>query len=295
MLRHVPLPNIDDRDADGDRIVCKLKKSLYGLRQAAREWAEKLAATLLAFGCKRSEIDTCLFSYDVNGAVLHCLVYVDDLILAYSSIAVRDAFVTFLKEALPIDDRGELDWVLRMQIQRDRAARVLVLSQTHYLDKLLDKYSAWLDLARRYDAPLDSARPLTLDDSPKVDSDEWVRLADRRTSYVGIVGALLWLAGGTRPDIAFATSSLARYVWPRQYNRNRNRSFKKTKHVLRHAFWLRDVVARCLLQPTFVPGLLSGRRSDAQSAACSTPGTHCSHAASHLGRGAGSEPGSPQG
>ena len=62
-------PGVPEFDSNGDRLVCKLKRSLYGLKQAGREWAALFASFLLQWGFVRSNIDTCLFTY-TNGGVL---------------------------------------------------------------------------------------------------------------------------------------------------------------------------------------------------------------------------------
>ena len=100
------------RNAQGEEMVCKLKKTLYGLKQAAREWAARLTAELVALGCVQSAIDTCLYQLkgDKEGEIAWILVYVDDLVCVYSSEAMRDRVINHLTRQLPIDDRGELEW-----------------------------------------------------------------------------------------------------------------------------------------------------------------------------------------
>ena len=216
-------PHLPDRDADGNLLVCKLKKSLYGLRQAAREWAQLLTATLLRFGFRQSSIDTCVYVYNTDAAsgssdpsappagVLILLVYVDDLVLAYSSELLRSRFVSFVTDALPIDDRGELQWILRMEIRRDVSARTLVLSQEHYVLKLLEKYGSELKPDACFETPLDPEHALTAEQCPAPNSPEWQTMSSKRPVYMSIVGALLWLAAGSRPDITYAVSHLARF------------------------------------------------------------------------------------
>ena len=63
-------PGISPTDTSGQRICCKLQRTLYGLRQSGREWGNLLAAFLLDFGFKRSTIDTCLFFYGDREALL---------------------------------------------------------------------------------------------------------------------------------------------------------------------------------------------------------------------------------
>ena len=134
-------PHLVDRDADGSRLVCKLRKSLYGLRQAAREWADHLNSVLLSFGFRRSTIDTCVYRYDGSSdRLLILLVYVDDLVCCYSHEDVRAAFVSHLTSTLPIDDRGPLEWVLRMQVAHEVDAHRVVISQQQYALRTVERY-----------------------------------------------------------------------------------------------------------------------------------------------------------
>ena len=78
-----PPPGIWPFDSKDRPLVCKLRRTLYGLKQAGREWAKLFASFLIDWGMVRSTIDTCLYTFkDSDGHVLWCLVYVDDALLA---------------------------------------------------------------------------------------------------------------------------------------------------------------------------------------------------------------------
>ena len=205
-------PHLPDRDGSGNQLVCRLKKSLYGLKQAAREWAQVLKDRLLEYGFQQSRIDTCVYRFDGRGTddLLFCLVYVDDLIISYASESSRKRFISYITNALPIDDRGELQWVLRMEVTRD-AESAIVLSQRQYALKLAEKYNPEYTSAAPPSSPMDETVDLAEADRPQFESTAYAAMADRRALYMSAVGALLWLSAGTRPDIAYATSALARY------------------------------------------------------------------------------------
>ena len=207
-------PNVSSRNAQGEEMVCKLRKTLYGLKQAAREWSTRLTSELVALGCIQGTIDTCLYRLDGSepGEVCYLLVYVDDLVLAYSSEAIRDKVIRHLTERLPIDDRGELEWVLRLQVTRDREARAITISQRQYIDQLLENHMAGAEVTKKYESPMDDRLELTGDDSPTVGTPAHADFAAKRQEYMTVIGSLLWLAACTRPDLSYTVSTLARYV-----------------------------------------------------------------------------------
>ena len=74
-------PGVTSRDNQGRPLVCKLKRSLYGLRNAGRAWANLFASFLMSWGFVRSPIDVCLFTYATQTAIIWILVWVDDAII----------------------------------------------------------------------------------------------------------------------------------------------------------------------------------------------------------------------
>jgi hypothetical protein len=101
---------------------------------------------------------------------------------------------------------GEVRWVLGMLLERDRPARTIAISQEAFIDSILLRFH--LADATTVTTPLTPGTHLSSTDCP-TSKDEIDEMANR--PYRELVGALAWLALGTRPDIAFATSSLARF------------------------------------------------------------------------------------
>ena len=96
-------------------------------------------------------IDTCLYVLrdTVKKQVAYILVYVDDLVVVFSHKEIKERIVRAHCERLPIDDRGPLEWILRMQITRDEASRSITVSQEQYLGRLLEKHSSWNEVGRK--------------------------------------------------------------------------------------------------------------------------------------------------
>jgi len=228
--------------------VCKLRRSLYGLKQAGREWATLFSGFLASWGLVRSTIDVCLYTFTSqptssrsHGSTLWVLIYVDDALIADDDSSLRDRFVADLSERFPTEDKGELTWILNMGVRRDRPKRKLILSQELYVADLLAKYASFMDASttRTFDTPMDDAAQLSIEDCPTVGSDEHSDLKPQREIYMSIVGGLLWLANMTRFDIAYAASQLSRALT--------NPSSMHLKAAARVLIYLRHTQARTLI------------------------------------------------
>ena len=194
-----PPPDVHAFDSKNRPLVCKLRRSLYGLKQAGREWAVLFASFLIGWGMTRSTIDPCLYVYFCAGKILWICVYVDDALIADNDASLRDRFVGELSKRFPIEDKGELSWILNVGISRDRSARTLTMSQSLYVTDLVSKFGSFIDesLARRVDCPMEEGVLLNKDDQPVVDSAEHSDFAVQREAYMSLTGGYQWLANMT--------------------------------------------------------------------------------------------------
>ncbi|MCH79800.1 retrovirus-related Pol polyprotein from transposon TNT 1-94, partial [Trifolium medium] len=178
--------------------VCKLLKSLYGLKQASRMWYEKLTSLLISEGYKQSTADYTLFTLSTSTDFTALLVYVDDIILAGTSIAEFTRIKTILDDKFRIKDLGKLKYFLGLEIAQSREG--INISQRKYC----------LDLLK--DTGLLGSKPAStpLDPAIKLHQDEGKLYADT-SQYRKLVGKLIYLTN-TRPYIAFATQQLSQFM-----------------------------------------------------------------------------------
>ena len=117
--------------------VCKLVKSLYGLRQASRQWYTKLSATIKELGFVQSQVDHSLFMHRKGSLFTTLLVYVDDMVITGND----QASVAFLKSVLDqkfgIKDLGSLKYFLGLKIARNKSG--ISLSQRKYALEVLEE------------------------------------------------------------------------------------------------------------------------------------------------------------
>jgi histone deacetylase 1/2 len=180
--------------------VCKLQRALYGLKQSPRAWYARLSDRLLQLGFVSSKADTSLFIYAHHGVQIFMLVYVDDIVIAGSSVTVVDRVVQTLSGTFPIKDLGPLEYFLG--IEASSTAKGLVLTQHKYA----------LDLLHR--ANMESCRSVT---TPMSSTDKLSREAghplgpDDAFSYRSLVGGLQYLTL-TRPDLSFAVNKVCQFL-----------------------------------------------------------------------------------
>ncbi|CAB3978840.1 Hypothetical predicted protein [Paramuricea clavata] len=124
----------------GQKLVCKLNKSIYGLKQAAKNWYEALTSLLLKKGFKRSCNDYCLFvRKEENGTFSYVLVWVDDIVVAGATEEAINVIKSMLNENFKMDDRGDLNWFLGMQILRSHDK--ITVDQTKYIETVLQEFN----------------------------------------------------------------------------------------------------------------------------------------------------------
>ena len=119
--------------------VCKLVKSLYGLKQAPKQWHQKFDQVMLNSGFKINECDKCVYVKDTSkGYVMLCL-YVDVMLIIGSDDKMIRSTKDMLKARFDMKDMGLADVILGVKIIRTQTG--LVLSQSHYVDKILEKFN----------------------------------------------------------------------------------------------------------------------------------------------------------
>ena len=104
-------------------------------------------------------------------------------------------------------------WILGVKVSRDRKHRTLSMSQELYVKDLVTRHASLIDgLTKRFDSPCDASVALTMEQCPVVNSAEWTRMQAHHADYMALIGAFLWLANVTRPELSFISSQLARFV-----------------------------------------------------------------------------------
>ncbi|KAL9263203.1 Retrovirus-related Pol polyprotein from transposon TNT 1-94-like protein [Drosera capensis] len=113
---------------DPKKMVCKLKKSFYGLKQVSRQWYHKFHNVITTFGFEPNIADDCIYHKFSGSKHIFLVLYVDDILLASNDIGLLHETKRFLSKKFEMKDLGDASFVLGIQIHRDRLKGVLGLS-----------------------------------------------------------------------------------------------------------------------------------------------------------------------
>jgi hypothetical protein len=196
------------KDPSAGTRVLRLQKALYGLKQAGRRWYQRFRTILAELGLKQSQVDQAVFYKIGEGKylLLVVVVHVDDCSIGARNRRVLEDFKTGLRKYVEVTDLGELHWMLGIEVRRDRWARTISLSQRSYIESILRRFG--LETLKPLSTPFDTQVRLTSEQAP-ANAAEFAAMRD--VPYREAVGALNWAALATRPDIAFAVSTVARF------------------------------------------------------------------------------------
>uniref|UniRef100_A0A2N9HJ76 Integrase catalytic domain-containing protein n=1 Tax=Fagus sylvatica TaxID=28930 RepID=A0A2N9HJ76_FAGSY len=191
-----------------ENLVCRLKKSLYGLKQSPRQWYKRFDSYMIQIGYTRCEYDCCVYVRILeDGSYIFLLLYVDDMLIAAKSMCEVNRLKSLLHKEFEMKDLGAAKKILGMEIHRDRGARKLWLSQKNYIRKVLEKFSM-LD-AKPVSTPLANHFRLSGSQCPK-NEEEIENMS--KVPYASAVGCLMYAMVCTRPDLAHAVSTVSRYM-----------------------------------------------------------------------------------
>lgn len=205
-----PPPGFTVKDEKGRPKLLKLKKALYGTKQASKLWQDTLVRHLTKhMGFKQLSYDPCMFIKHVDTHTMIVGVYVDDVIVAHDSPELLSWFQREFTGPRGFNAKhlGKLSWFLGMAVDQHSDSSVTV-HQTAYIEKLLDKFIPSHASSHAHTMPCnpESFQRLTKSRSP----EEREKLS--KLPYLELVGSLLYLSTMTRPDIAYHMSVLCSHM-----------------------------------------------------------------------------------
>lgn len=199
----------------GQELVCRLKKSLYGLKQGPRCWQERFGGFLQKHNFQVSEADPCLYIRERNGKKILLVVYVDDGLAAATDTQDLEEFLDELKSEFKIVS-SKAECFLGLEIKKQENG--LKISQQGYATRILERFR-FLDCKAVSTPLLKNSEISTAGKESETTS----------FPYRQAIGALMYLMLGTRPDLAFSIGFLSRTL-----ENPTNENIAQVKRVFRY-------------------------------------------------------------
>ena len=202
-------------DKGHEGLVCKLNKSLYGLKQASREWSLAFARGLEKLNLSPLNADSCVYTGNFNNSKVIIAYYVDDGLVVSHSHDINNAVIDEISKQFKLKKCNSNSFVgFEIKQLPDHS---IMLTQKEYIRTLLERFN--MKDAKTANVPLQPGQVNSIMSYEPVND----------VPYQELVGALIYLSTKTRPDIAFAVNYLSRYM--------QNYSFghwQLAKYVLRY-------------------------------------------------------------
>jgi hypothetical protein len=194
---------VDPKDAEK---VCKLQRSIYGLKQASRSWNLRFDEVVKGFGFIQNSEEACVYKKESGSSKAFLILYVDDILLIGNDVNFLNTIKESLKKSFSMKDLGEAAYILGIKIYRDRSRRLIALSQSTYIDKVLKRFK--MENAKKGLLPMSHGSVLSKKQCPQ-NTDE--RMQMTTVPYASAIGSIMYAMICTRPDVSFALSVSSRY------------------------------------------------------------------------------------
>ncbi|KAJ9541434.1 hypothetical protein OSB04_027940 [Centaurea solstitialis] len=171
--------------------VCKLLKSIYGLKQASRSWNLHFDERIKEFGFVKSEFEPCVYTKFSGSIVTFLVLY---------------SVKSWLSKCFQMKDLGEAAYILGIKIYRNRSKRLIGLSQSTYIDRILKKFR--MDESKKGFIPMQHGIVLSKTQCPVSSQDQDKMKA---VPYASAIGSIMYAMLCTRPDVAYSVSVTSRY------------------------------------------------------------------------------------
>jgi hypothetical protein len=207
-------PGADKFDADGNKLVGQLNRSLYGLRQSSRNWQLLCTKWLIAYGFIQSKIDACVFTLDTDHGKIILSLYVDDILAAHtrspSGEKMYRKFVTDLGDVenggFKIEDLGRASTYLGVNVTY-HADGSITIDQNDSIEEAAKEFG--VDTESPPSSPM--VEGLNLSKADSASTPEELEFMDS-VNYRSIVGKLIWFSTMTRVDVTCCVSILGQFL-----------------------------------------------------------------------------------
>ncbi|GJV31550.1 retrotransposon protein, putative, ty1-copia subclass [Tanacetum coccineum] len=179
--------------------VCKLKRSIYGLKQASRQWNKRFDDEIKKFGFTQNPDEPCVYLKASMSNVTFLILYVDDILIMGNNIPMLQCVKSYLGRCFAMKYLGEAAYILGIKIYRDRSRRLIGLCQSAYIEKILK----WYHMENSKHGSIPMQEKIRLSKSQAASTPAELKHM-QNVPYASVVGSIMYAVRCTRPDVAFA-------------------------------------------------------------------------------------------
>ncbi|KAK8685910.1 hypothetical protein V6N13_124942 [Hibiscus sabdariffa] len=180
--------------------------SMSDNQQASRSWNLRFNDAIKEFGFIRNEDEPCVYKKFSGSIVSFLILYVDDILIIGNDIPTLQSVKEWLSSCFSMKDLGEAAYILGVKIYRDRSRRLLGLSHSTYIDKVLKRFN--MEASKKGFLPMTHGISLSKEMCPST-SQESERMS--QIPYASAIGSIMYAMICTRPDLSYALSMTSRY------------------------------------------------------------------------------------
>ncbi|GKB83369.1 retrotransposon protein, putative, ty1-copia subclass [Tanacetum coccineum] len=219
--------------------LCKLERSIYGLKQASRQWNKRFDDEIKKFDFTQNRDEPCVYQKASGSYVTFLILYVDDILIMGNNIPMLQDIKSYLGRCFAMKDLGEAVYILGIKIYRDRSKRLISLCQSAYIEKILKIY--YMENSKRGTIAMQDKLKLSKSDGASTPAEK------RRMSnvpYALVVGSIMYVVRCTRPDVAFAQNITS------QFQQNPDAKYIAAFDASKEVVWIRKFIYGLNVVPT---------------------------------------------
>nr|GEX86590.1 hypothetical protein [Tanacetum cinerariifolium] len=186
--------------------VCKLNRSIYGLKQALRQYNKCFDDEIKKFGFTQNTDEPCVYLKASGSYIAILILYVDDILLMGKNIPMLQDVKSYLGRSFAMKDLGEAAYIFRIKIYRDRSKRLIGLCQKAYIEKILKRF--YMENSKRGTIPMQEKLKLSKSQGASTPAE---KQRMQNIPYASAVGFIMYAVRCTRPDVAFTQNMTSRF------------------------------------------------------------------------------------
>ena len=191
-----------------EEYIWRIERGLYGMKQSGRIWNQTMNEQMLAWGFTRLSCESCIYYRNSDTGTIVSAVHVDDFLSIASCKEENERFKDQMRSVWTISDLGAVRFVVGIAVAWDRPNRTVMLSQTALIDKIVAQFGQ--KGASPASVPMDPGLKLRRADYKRLSREELDQIT--KLPYRSLVGCLLYLSIGTRPDISYSVQQLSQFL-----------------------------------------------------------------------------------